>query len=379
MYFKGIKNILIIKLRHIGDVLLALPTIRAVRERFPDAYIAVFINKGTEDILTRNPLIDDIFVYDRELKSLPLLKKMRGETNLMRSIRKKGFDMVIDLTGGDRPAILSFLCGAKHRIARDPCGKGFWGKKYLYTRLIKPSDNMMHSVMKDMEIVRELGMDTDNRKIEIEIGEKEDSYVEGLLKEKGLEHGEPFVHIHPTSRWFFKCWSMKNMASIIDYIEESGIRVVMTSSPDGREIEKIRDIERLTISFPVNIAGRLSLKGLAAVSKRAMLFFGVDSAPMHIAAAMGTPVIALFGPTGAFNWGPWNNYSRTGFYAATPYPGRNGIQKSGMHTVIQREWDCIPCGRDGCNGSKKSRCLEDITPDEVIEVIRLESEMILTE
>jgi heptosyltransferase-3 len=97
---------------------------------------------------------------------------------------------------------------------------------------------------------------------------------------------------------------------------------------------------------------------------------------MHIAAAIGTPVVALFGPSGTFNWGPWDNSQKTGDKSQKseinrlfPYPEQNGVQTFGIHTVIQRNWDCIPCFKDGCEGSKMSKCLEDIKPDEVKEVI----------
>lgn len=187
------------------------------------------------------------------------------------------------------------------------------------------------------------------------------------------------------------------MAKIIRWLLEEGMTVVVTSSPERREMEKA--VKILSLAGPhrrlIDLCGKTTMKQLAAVASAAKMFFGVDSAPMHIAASMDTPVVALFGPSGAFNWGPWDNKESSKFrvpsskseYAAgddnkesskfkvqsstilSPYSQRNGTQIFGIHTVIQRGWDCIPCGEDGCGGSKISKCLEDISVDEVKEVI----------
>jgi heptosyltransferase-3 len=156
------------------------------------------------------------------------------------------------------------------------------------------------------------------------------------------------IHIHPTSRWLFKCWRDEAMAKVIDALEESGqARAVLTSGRGEKELEKIESILKACRTRPVNLAGRVTLKQLAALSRRSRLFLGVDTAPMHIAAAVGTPVIALFGPSGEFNWGPWGD----------------------GHVVIKKDWECRPCGKDGCEGSKRSRCLEEISEEEVIKVV----------
>jgi len=116
------------------------------------------------------------------------------------------------------------------------------------------------------------------------------------------------------------------------------------------------------------LLGKTTIKELAAVSERASLFFGVDSAPMHVVAAIGTPVVALFGLSGVFHWRPWDNDAAE-LGGANPYSRRNGIQSLGRHTAVQRDWECAPCGKDGCAGSKVSRCLEEIAPGEVQAVL----------
>jgi heptosyltransferase-3 len=112
-------------------------------------------------------------------------------------------------------------------------------------------------------------------------------------------------------------------------------------------MEFMHDIARRLHTSPLNLAGRLDLKTLGALIAKARLFLGVDSAPMHLAAAVGTPTVVLFGPSGPYNWRPWGE----------------------GHVVLTKDFDCQPCGRDGCDGSKLSRCLTAITPTEVLAAV----------
>ena len=107
--FRNVKKILVIKLRHIGDVLLAVPVFRALRESFPNAYIAALVNSGTEDVLSGNPLIDEIFIFNRNIKKMNTAMRYIKELSFLKQIRMKRFDMTVDLTSGDRAAIVSLL------------------------------------------------------------------------------------------------------------------------------------------------------------------------------------------------------------------------------------------------------------------------------
>ncbi len=400
MSFDGTKEILVIKLRHIGDVLLSVPVFRALKKKFPAARITALVNSGTEDVLKGNPLIDAIVALDRGIKKLPSIRRYLKELDFLIRIRREGFDMTVDLTGGDRAALLSFISGAEYRLGWTP-PKGFIGKQSLYTHLSEPDGNK-HMVLQNIEVISRFGIDTEDLLVDFHIPEEDRAFIENILKAAKIKDGDTVVHAHPTSRWLFKCWKDEYMAEIITWLLGQGIKVIVTSSPDEKEMEKAKRIISLigdspdsepaplnTGASPVNpgqsphgsqirssglidLCGKTSIKQLGAVSASSALFFGVDSAPMHIAAAVGTPVVALFGPSGAFNWGPWDNSMGQGSRVKgqeNPYQKRNGIQTFGIHTVIQRNWDCIPCGKDGCNGSKISKCLADITPEEVKDIL----------
>lgn len=380
--FKDIKKILVIKLRNIGDVLLCVPAIRALKETFPSASISALVNSGTEEMLTLNPLLDDVIPFKREIKGRTLAGRAAGELAFLQGLRKKRFDMTVDLTGGDRAALAGLFIGARYRLGYDPEGGGFMGKRFLYTHLAKKPAHGTHTVLRDLLLVKEFGIDTGDLTVNIYTSPEDDAHVEKALAENGLKPPEPFVHVHPASRWLFKCWTDEGMAYVMDKLSEEGLKAVVTSGPAEKELKKVRSIKGLMKSAPVDLSGRLTLKQMASLSRLSCLFFGVDSAPMHIAAAAGVRVAAIFGPSGAFDWGPWDNIAirkcgpyllsgpKDGSGRNSPYPQKGGVQYFGGNVVIQRNWDCVPCGKDGCNGSKKSDCLDSIDPASAWKVIK---------
>jgi heptosyltransferase-3 len=338
-----INKILLVKHRNIGDVLLATPTIKVLREHFPRAYIAMVVNSGTEEMVTGNPYLDEVIVFYQGLKKLPPMARFKEQMRFIFDIRKRNFDLTINLTEGDRGAILCLLSGARDRVGYHPRGKGLLGKRYIFTHLVKPNLTR-HMVEYNLDAMRVLGINPKDKKVSIYWSQRDKEYVDYLLSKFNIERGDSLVHVHPTSRWLFKCWNDLSFAETIDWLAiKKNIRVVLTSSAEKKELKKVNMILSMCKSTPVNLSGLLTLKQLAALSKRCQLFVGIDSAPMHIAAAVGTPVIVLFGPSRELNWGPWGN----------------------GHMVIKKDWKCIPCGKDGCSGSKVSLCLEAITPEEV--------------
>ena len=340
-----VERILLIRLRNIGDVLLLVPTIRAFRENFPKAYLAALVNAGTEEMLSGNPLLDEILVFDPHWKALPLRQRVAREGKFVSEVRQPKFDLAINMTEGDRGAFLCLASGARWKVGLyDP--RGLWWKGRIYDHWVRLPDRKAHTVEQMLEIPRSLGLNPQDKGVKIFYPPEDRKIIDGLLEKGGVGPADALVHIHPTSRWLFKCWRDEGMAAVIDALQESGkARVVLTSGKEEKELKKIDCILKSCRTQPVNLAGKVTLKQLAALSQRSRLFLGVDTAPMHIAAAVGTPVIALFGPSGEFNWGPWGN----------------------GHVVIKKDWECRPCGKDGCQGSKRSRCMEEITEEEVLE------------
>lgn len=352
-------KILVMKFRHIGDVLLSAVLAKNLKEAYPDAKVDYLVNAESKEMLTLNPYIDEVFVYDRKkAKSSGMLGRLRYELSLYTDIRKRGYDIVINTTEGERGGYGALVSGAKMRVGV-AAKKGIFAKFSPYThsfRLIL----MRHLAESNLDALRAFGLSPKYKEVELFFAHSDEMKVDELLGDT-----KEFVHVHPASRWFFKCLSPMQNAEIIDFIETLGVKVVVTAAPDTKELQMVDEILSYCKSSPLNLAGKLTLKQLAALSKRAKLFFGADTAAMHIAASQNTPCISVFGPSGVFNWGAWDNDEKECGYTA-----KNGVQRMGRHTMFQVDWDCAPCGRDGCEGSKKSKCLLEYPLEAVKEEIR---------
>lgn len=340
-------KILIIKFRNIGDVLLSTPLIENLKIKYPDAKIGFALNKGCEAMITQNPNVSKIHIYDRnKLKKMSFLKRLFSEIGFAKEIKKEKYDIAINLTSGDRGILIAKFANIKKIIGIK--GKNKFISKFI-TDEIPNFKGFRHVVEQNLDALKTLNFEPFSKKVSVYSNENVDF----------LSLPKKFIHIHPTSRWMFKCISDDIMAKIIYLCEnELGIKIVLTADKNETEMNKINSILSLCKSKPINLAGRLNLKQIVTLSKKSSLYIGVDTAIMHIAAANDVPCIAFFGPSGAFEWGPWDNsLTKSG------YTKKNGIQKMGKHIVIQKNWDCVPCGNDGCDGSKISKCLMEFEKD----------------
>jgi len=319
-------NILIIKFRNIGDVLLSTPLISNLKNIYPDSIIDFALNKGCEDMTSNNPNINKIIAYDRpRIKKLSIFSQLKEEIKFTRNIRDNHYDMVINLTEGDRGAQLAFFSGAKSKLGF-PVRKGLFSKIKIFDKL-GDDKKWQHTVEKDLQFINLLGRNIDNKEVKIYWSSAVEQEVDKILADNNIDQ---FVHIHPVSRWMFKCWEDDRMASIIDYLQQDkGLKVIITGAPVKKELDRIDKILELCKTDPINLSGELTLKHLACLSSKAKLFFGVDTAPMHMAAATNTPVIALFGASFPVIWGPWNNDSDKQLFQ-----DEDGVQTNGLHHMV---------------------------------------------
>jgi heptosyltransferase-3 len=335
----GVKKILIIKLRHLGDVLLASPVFSILKNNFPSSTIDAFIYDDAQSILEDNPNINKCITVKREETSF--FKKVARDFVVYKKIFNENYDLVINLTEGDRGALAAFFSGAPTKVGFIDSNKGFLGKNHVFNYHVKMCMKGRHTVEKNLDALRKIGIfpSIQERKLSFFIPEYAKKKVDLLLEDKKI-NAKSFFIVHPASRWKFKCLNSSLVAKIIDGIKSKGMEVIVCASSDPFEISMVNDIINRCKSNPHNFANHLSIKEFAALLDKSNGLLCVDSLPLHLSSALKKPVIALFGPTCEKIWGPWQN--------------------SNAH-VISHELPCRPCFLDGCGGSKKSDCLEQIS------------------
>ena len=344
-----LRRALVIKLRHHGDVLLASPVFSALKAAAPAAQIDALVYAETAPMLEGHPAIARVHAIDREVKRRGLLAQARAEMRLLRELSSRRYDLVVHLTEHPRGAWLTRLLRPRYAVARE-LSSAHWLWRTSFTHYYRlPRTTRRHMVECNLDALRRLGIQpaADRRGLVLASGAAESERVSALMKERGLAERR-FIQMHPGSRWMFKCWTAEGYAGLLDRLQADGWTIAITGAPGERE-RKLTDA--ILAALPagrsgaiVDLVGSLSLRELAALTRTARLFFGVDSAPMHIAAAVGTPVVALFGPSSEVEWGPWQVPHRV--IASVDHP-------------------CRPCGIDGCGGGKLSECVATLSVERV--------------
>lgn len=343
---RGCRNILLVQLGDIGDVVLTTPTIRAVKGAYPDARVSILIFKPYGSLLAADPNIHEVVETIRTRSSL--FRRLRELVSFTQRLRQKHYDLVIDLRTGDRGAILSILTGAPVRVGCRGIRQQFW-HEILFTKIIrdlKVAPPPVHpGADQSLRVVRQLGITTEDSTPLLYIAPGDRLRAEALLAEAGLAPGSGMVTVNPFSRWKYKEWDNAKWGEVIDRLwEERHFPAVLIGSPE--EAAGCEEIVAGREGRAINLAGKTTLGELAAILSMSSLHLGVDSAAPHIAAAVGTPTVTLHGPS---DWRAWRTVND-------------------QHRVVSAAMDCLPCNMTGCDGGGKSRCLDGLAAESVIRV-----------
>ncbi|HWD16611.1 MAG TPA: putative lipopolysaccharide heptosyltransferase III [Casimicrobiaceae bacterium] len=344
-----VRRVLVTKLRHHGDVLLTSPVFATLARAAPHAEIDALVYRETAPMLANHPAITTIHAIDREAKREGIVVQVRAERSLLAALRARRYDLLVHLTDHPRGLTLAHLLRPRFAVTREPRDRSaLWRRRFTHFYRL-PRNTLRHAVEANLDALRRIGVypEAGDKRLVLVPGRDAEARIDALLHEHAIVP-YAFVHAHPGSRWLFKCWTPRANAAFLDRVASDGYAIVVTGAPDSREREivgaTLDAVAPHTRAQLLDLTGRLTLPEVGALTARARLFFGVDSAPMHMAAAMGTPTLALFGPSGEHEWGPWGVAQRV---------------------VVSRAHPCRPCGIDGCGGGKVSECLTSLPVGDV--------------
>ena len=341
-------KILFVKLSAIGDVVQTLPALEAIKRTFPESRIDWVVEEAAAGILEGHPLINRLLVSRRKAwlrmmkKPATFFQGLAGIAGFIRDLRRTRYDIAIDFQGLLKSGAVIGLSRAGRKIGFDKTRELSW--LFLNERL-PPYDGEKHALERYLDVARHLGARDPSPACTLPV-EREITIMEQKLKPLG-KNGRAIVVINPVARWKTKLWEERKFAELADrLVSERNAAVIFTGGPGDEEtVARIRSLMKEAAE---NWTGKTSLKELAALASLADLFVTTDTGPMHLAAAAGAKVLALFGPTA-----PW----RTGPYG----PG---------HIVVRTGIDCSPCFKRKCDDVQ---CMREITVEEVMRILNLES------
>lgn len=348
-----VRRLLLVKPSSLGDVIHALPTAAALRRRFPAAHLAWLVEEESADVVRGSPAVDEVVVSGRR-RWLQALRSGRGIAGacgefrrLTRALRAARYDLVVDLQGLVKSAIFVASTGAGVRIGLSTADVA---SRWISTHVVETSPRW-HAVDRYLRAARALGAPDGPRDFPIAVPPEAEAEAERILAETaggaagkaaGLG-GLPLAVLHPAARWPTKEWTPDAFAAVGDRLADAvGAAVVITGG--GTDIGTGEAVRARMRRPAANLAGRTPLKVLAAILHRAAVMVTVDSGPMHLAAALGTPLVALFGPTA---------------------PSRTGPYGTGPRRVLQEVLPCIPCLERRCRIRNRFLCMRSLDPQRV--------------
>lgn len=318
---EAIKNILAVRNDRFGEFLLNIPSLRALRENFINARIILVVNPYVRELAEAIPFIDELIEWDR-IKHF-LLAKLQ----FIGLLRRKNIDMAIMLNPSKEFNILTYLAGIPIRVGYNrKCG-------FLLTHKIEDKKYLgrKHEVEYNLELVGLVGAKTQDKTLFLTI---DNDVINNLLKDFNIENSDNLVALHPWTSDPIKQWPLKNFYALAkDLLKEPNIRIIVIGGKDefAKSIEFCSDLGNNLI----NMTGRITLKQLSVLLKRCKLLISCDSGPMHLACAVGTPVLAIFRSDlpqkSSRRWGPWGGghivIEKNNLYDITPEEVFNKIKE----------------------------------------------------
>jgi len=340
-------KILVIAFRALGDMVLITPVLHLLKTERPQTELTVVVDAISYEVLLNHPSIDRLIVVDRnENKKLPLTQRFRKEWGLISQLRSERFDAAVDLFGGPRSAIMTWLSGAPIR-----CGEKERGRlrSIFYTHPARVEREGEHLVRQKLKIVQSLispaSPSADRLSLELFVTDEERREGRECFRRVGISEEGVVVGLFPGAGWEHKRWPPEKFAALADRLVDSlGVHLVLIGGVRDRSAcEEVSS----RMSSPAVALIQRSVRETMAIIERLDLFISNDTGPMHIATALGCPTIALFGPSNKIKYGPWGGQAR----------------------IVSEDLPCSPCPQqvDTCEqvGRERRECMKRIGVERV--------------
>jgi heptosyltransferase-1 len=329
-------HILLIKPSSLGDIVHAMPTCAAIRRTYPKARLTWLVKRQWASFVERIDGVDRVW---------PVKSTLKGWLSQVPALRTEGFDLVVDLQGLFRSAAIGWLGGSPLLVGFE---NGREGSPWFYSRRVPVPQSEMHAVDRYLLVAKAVGAaESDTPEFRFRIPPTDYDEVDRLLIRSGVTPGTSWVAMNVSARWPTKRWPAESFAEVADRMLQEGYgAVVMIGGPDERA--EVAAVSGMMKTPAIDLAGATTVGLLPALLSKASLLITNDSGPMHVAAAVGTPVVALFGPTSAVRTGPY------------------GVG----HGVLTGKVPCSPCFSRTCHNTLPLECLRLVSPQQVLSAVR---------
>jgi heptosyltransferase-3 len=349
------RTILVICTRRIGDVLLATPIVRSLKARWPQAQIDMLVFKGTAGVLENNPDIRQVITVAQRAS---LKERFSDAYKIWRK-----YDLACAAMTSDRASFYCWFAGRKRIGIVAPAGKS-WFKRLLLNRFAVDSNQTKHIVQSGLSLLPLLEVEAIPEVVPPSVSLHTEQ-IAHLQRRLAPLQDSPYAALHLYPMYTYKMWHAEGWVAVIEWLRAQGYAVVLTGGPDPAEMAYAAQISARVGGAILNLAGVLSLGETAEVIRRAKLYVGPDTSVTHIAAATGTPTIALFGPSNPVRWGPWPRG-----WSASESPWKlAGSGRHGNTYLLQGHGACVPCKLEGCEAHIQSwsDCLLMLDANRVID------------
>jgi heptosyltransferase-1 len=332
------KRILIVKLSAIGDVLMATPAARALREAFPDSHIAWIVERKSADVVLGNPYLDEVIVWERT-KGRDLFsgasRFIKSISGLSKQLKQRKFDVCVDLQGLLRSAGVCLVSGAKRRIG---FSDGAEGSVYLYHETYDPGGDEINAQQRNLDLLKTIGVHSTNTVMYMPIGDEDRKFAQNFWSQAGLKD-ERVVAFCPATTWVNKHWTVEGWSKIADILHDRyHVRSLILGSKAN--LEMAQQIVNGSHCNPVVSAGQTTLKQAGALMEKCTAVIGVDTGLLHMSVALDRPTVGLFGASA------WRCF-----------------QKKHNFIWVAKDFPCSPCRRHPT--CKNIDCMQAISAEDV--------------